>query len=146
MISKMVLNLQELSIENNNDITDQGLIDFSKKCSTLSILNIQYCSNITDIGIIKITKILKYLNSFHFGNDNITEQSLIAMSKNCLNLWDCSKITDIGFNGLLTTTLKNLTELYFVFCKNLNDPNVIEMPKYFLNFYKFLVLITITTI
>jgi F-box/leucine-rich repeat protein 2/20 len=91
---------------------------------------------------------LKHLNSFHFGNDinkYITDESLIAISKNCLNLkvlYVCcfSKITDIGFNALLTKTLKNLTELYFRFCNNLKDSNVIEMSKYFLNLQVFCII------
>jgi hypothetical protein len=142
MISKIFLNLQELSIEKNKNITDQGLIDFANNCSTLLKLNIKNCEKITDIGIIDLTKILKCLNSFHFGNyddnDNITDESLIAISKNCLNLkvlkmYCCLRITNIGFNALSTTSLKNLIELYFHGCNNLNDSNVMEMSKYFSN-------------
>jgi hypothetical protein len=145
MVSNIFLNLQELSIQNNDRITDQGLIDFANNCSTLLKLNIKDCSKITDIGIIEITKVLKHLNSFHFGSscsDSITDESLIAISKNCLNLkvlgmFECTDITDIGFNSLLTTTLKNLTEIYFECCDNLKDLNVIKMSKYFSNLQVF---------
>jgi hypothetical protein len=147
-ISKMFLNLQELSIECNKYITDQGLIVFANNCSTLLKLNIQNCEEITDIGIIEITKILKNLNSFQFGMLdyygnylNITDESLIAISKNCLNLNvlnittndRCELITYIGFNALSTTLLQNLTELYFPHCDKFNDSNVIEMSKYLTN-------------
>jgi hypothetical protein len=144
IISKIFLNLQALSIEKNKNITDQGLIDFANNCSTLLKLNIKDCGEITNIGIIEITKKLKYLNSFQFGTygsrgDNITDESLIAISKNCLNLnvlniYHCEMITNIGFNALFN---KNLTELYFHGCDNLNDSNVMEMSTYFSNLQVF---------
>jgi hypothetical protein len=139
IISKMFLNLQELSIESNKNITDQGLIDFAKNnCSTLLKLNIQYCDEITDIGIIEITKILKHLNSFRVGNLNSfhsdIDESLIAISKNCLNLNVLNILYFNNNNAISTVTeLKKLTELYFYCCCRLCDSNVIEMSKYFTN-------------
>jgi hypothetical protein len=152
MISTIFLNLQELSFQLNDKITDQGLIEFANNCSALLKLSIQDCEKITNIGIIEITKVLKNLNSFHFGkyfNDNITDESLIAISKNCLNLkvlnlWYSSpNITNICYNALSTTILKNLllknlTELYFGYCcRSLKDSNIIEISKYFLNLQAF---------
>jgi hypothetical protein len=52
-------------------------------------------------------------------------------------MYGCSKFTDIGFNALLTTALKNLTELCFKNYNNLKNSNVIKMSEHFSNLQVF---------
>jgi hypothetical protein len=46
-------------------------------------------------------------------------------------------ITNIGFDSLSTTTLINLTDLYFHYCENIYDSIVIKMSEYFINLQVF---------
>ena len=59
-LSKIFLNLQELSIQCNKNISIKGLINFSKNNSKLLKLNIQYCENINPKSKLYYPKYQKY--------------------------------------------------------------------------------------
>jgi hypothetical protein len=49
------LNLKKLCIKNSSELTDKGLIEIAKKCLKLEHIDIE-CNNITDLSLIEVSR------------------------------------------------------------------------------------------
>ena len=85
-----------------SDITDVALEDIMRNMTSLSHLNLSYCSHITDTGIATLC-----------AEDSPTRQNLIE-----LDLTGCHRLTDACFNQL--KELVKLESLYLQSCPNIS--------------------------
>ena len=98
--------LKSLYIGGINNITDDGLVQLSRCSHNLEVLYIRECNNITDYGIIELTKNCSKLGSLYIAGSRLTDRGLIELAKN--------------LTGILQTL--NISE-----CLNVTDIGIIEL-------------------
>jgi hypothetical protein len=83
-------------------LSDLSLIAVANYCKNLKMMNFKRCEKLTDDGIIVIAINCFKLEKIKFSNENLTDNSLFEISKNCSNLKmlylrGCKNFTDIGW-------------------------------------------------
>lgn len=120
-----------------NRITDKGIKGIAQNCPKLTSLRI-YCSNnnfVTDESIIEISKKCKYLKSFYIENDGhfITETSLINIIEKCnLNSLGIDMTNTYFHNDTIlkiTENCSNLTSLDIKFY-DVTNKNLMKILEY----------------
>jgi F-box/leucine-rich repeat protein 2/20 len=140
-IANKCLKLENIDISILN-ITDFCLIEISKNCFNLKILNIGFFisnnKNITDHGIIAIARNCKFIEVLNLeGNVDITDFSLTEISNNCKNLKlinfvRCRQITDVGIIAIANNCFK-LEDISLSNNDNVTDLSLIAISKNCLN-------------
>jgi F-box/leucine-rich repeat protein 2/20 len=125
-IVKKCVNLQCIDLSGNKHCTDDALIAISCNCLDLRSISLSNSLKFSDIGVISIIRKCSKLEEIDLSNDvlgdglvfedeedfdNITDLTLIEISKNCpnlnsLNLATCGKITDIGVFAIAKSCLE----------------------------------------
>jgi hypothetical protein len=137
--SKNFKNLTEFCCECtcNRFISDLFLIAISNNYKNLKILILEMCNQITDHGLIAIASKCLHLEHIDVSSENISDLSLIEISKNCSNLKflilnRCYKITDSAFILIAKNCLK-LEKIDIFNNENITDFSLIEISKNILN-------------
>eukprot|EP01038_Epipyxis_sp_PR26KG_P005606 gene5606-7738_t len=128
----MCINLRSIFIANCYKITDKSLIKF---CSLprLEEVDLSCCNKITDNSILELTKKCIYLKSLLLkGCNNITDLSIQQVTKTCpkiqlLDLIQCHLITDDSIIGLSMNSYETLSVLYLNGCFKITDNAIIKL-------------------
>lgn len=112
-----IVNIEKFYIDDNHNITDDGLIKLSK----IKDLTIKNCSEITDNSI---SKLLTLKNLHLYNLHNLTDNAFINLD--IINL-DMTFINNITDEGILY--LKNLKYLNFISCPNIKCINFDKLTK-----------------
>ncbi|KAF0901577.1 hypothetical protein E2562_003550 [Oryza meyeriana var. granulata] len=108
---RAAVNLRDLDISRSCwgcQITDQGLIRISTaECvKNLTSISLWGLAGITDNGVIQLVSRAHSLQHLNIGGTFITDQSLFAVAKSCINLksiivWSCRHVTEAGLVALV---------------------------------------------
>jgi hypothetical protein len=138
ILKSLNLDLNEIRFVHNktsrNFPTDLNLNEISKNCyANLKILDLWNCSSVTDDGLIPLLMHCKQLEDIDLTGNKITDESLLAISNNCLNI----KILTLSHNYLIAdkgviAIAEKLTKLEYINLagvKNITDLSLIEISK-----------------
>ena len=113
--------------EKTNVVTDEWLKFLEKKkFPNLNFLCINCCIIITDAGLTEVARGCSSLQTLNLDCccSNITDASLMVVARRCsnlqtLNLYNCSNITDASLLEVATQGCSNLQSLYLGGCRNI---------------------------
>lgn len=125
----------------DDNLSDNGLIEYARKNPNISSITLESCYRITDLGLmglIVLPGIGNHLKSLHiFGmivnSTDITDNSLRALGFYCrgltsLRLSFCYSITDVGISELVKYC-RGLEVIELYWCKLLTDLTVKEIAQ-----------------
>ncbi|KAF2925377.1 hypothetical protein DAI22_06g047400 [Oryza sativa Japonica Group] len=108
---RAAVNLRDLDISRSCwgcQITDQGLIRISTAdcVKNLTSISLWGLAGITDNGVIQLVSRAHSLQHLNIGGTFITDESLYAVAKSCINLksiivWSCRHVTEAGLVALV---------------------------------------------
>ncbi|XP_068647976.1 EIN3-binding F-box protein 1-like [Aristolochia californica] len=131
MVGKLCPKLQHLDLEGICGATDGGLLMLLESCEAgLVKVNLAGCINVSDAVVSALTKLhgetLEVLNLD--GCRKITDESLVAIAKNCSLLVDLdvskSGVSDFGVATLASAKQLDLQILSLSGCSNVSDKSI----------------------
>lgn len=133
MLLKNCINLEYLSLDNCNQISDNGILQLGTVLNTkLQVLNLAWCYKITDRGFTHLIGVYKSLKSVNFSKLGLVDTNLKLLASNCsktltvCNLDGCKQLTEKGFKFL--AACQELQELYLGNC-SITDKSLKSVAK-----------------
>lgn len=127
------LQLRELYLVACRDISDEGIVELSKKQVHLEVLSVNQCADVTDISVASLCHYAPELRKLLLADcRRVTDISIAKIQKltklERLDISSCYTITSRGLIlGLCKNTLTNLRELILNCCSSVKDSFVAEL-------------------
>jgi len=134
-IDKRKVNILNLSILCHDSLTYVGLAGLSQHCKYLQSLTIKGCPNISGNGIVEISKKCSTnLQTLSLSNSDLHDIHVVDFISNCsnirsLDLSGLGELNDTGIILIARTLQRNLKSLDLQSCHKISDFGFIEMGK-----------------
>mmetsp|Transcript_109096 Transcript_109096/g.213739 ORF Transcript_109096/g.213739 Transcript_109096/m.213739 type:complete len:465 (-) Transcript_109096:185-1579(-) len=122
-MSKGLIHLGCLSFQDNDKITDDGLVAFFPNCPQLHSLELRHCKNVTDIPIIFIAKTIPALRALRLsGLKSVTSQAALSVAEYAGNLKNFEICNCKGVSNDSVTLVAQKCPLLEAFCVTVCSP------------------------